>query len=181
MVAKKEHRMSLGELFLKSKMADDNSAGKCDKDEKRAEKDAEKSGVHLMKKMLKRRVPNSTTSRSSAAAAPADPVSAEKKTHKILQMFHRKVHPESTLPAKKPSKSHKTEIKSNGLNDGGCNNGDHTLPDEYIMIFPQRTISKERIRRYKSQSNPPQFALSGSDSNGNREYWIKTDADCKYK
>ncbi|KAB2041745.1 hypothetical protein ES319_D02G168300v1 [Gossypium barbadense] len=36
------------------------------------------------------------------------------------------------------------------------------------MIFPQRALSK-KMRRYKSQSIPPQFTLNCNDSNGNRE------------
>lgn len=96
-------------------------------------------------------------------------------------MFHRKVHPESSTTTEKPNRPHKNEIKNGIFYEGGCYNGDRMLPDEDIMIFPQRTLSKESIRRYKSQSNPPQFTLCGNDSNGNREYWIKTDADCKYK
>ncbi|CAL5330470.1 unnamed protein product [Camellia sinensis] len=62
------------------------------------------------------------------------------------------------------------------MRGGGYNNGDGMLPDEDIMIFPQRALSRESIRRFKSHSNPPQVTLSGSDSNGNREFWIKTDA-----
>ncbi|CAL5411371.1 unnamed protein product [Camellia sinensis] len=59
---------------------------------------------------------------------------------------------------------------------GVYNNGDGMLPDEDIMIFPQRALSRESIRHFKSHSNPPQVTLSGSDSNANRELWIKIDA-----
>ncbi|KAF2292910.1 hypothetical protein GH714_029779 [Hevea brasiliensis] len=48
-VAKKEHRTSLGELFQRTKIAEENSGVKCERDEKRIEKEADKSAVHLMK------------------------------------------------------------------------------------------------------------------------------------
>lgn len=96
-------------------------------------------------------------------------------------MFHRKVHPESSTATKKQDKPMKKENKKIICYEGGQDNGGQMVPaDEDIMIFPQRNLSKEKIRRYKSQSNPPQFTISASDSNGNREFWIKTDADCKY-
>lgn len=98
----------------------------------------------------------------------------------ILHMFHRKVHPESSTTTKKNDKPLKKENRKSMGYEGGADNGGQMVLDEDIMIFPQRNLSKEKIRRYKSQSNPPQFTLGGCDSNGNREYWIKTDADCKY-
>lgn len=94
-------------------------------------------------------------------------------------MFHRKVHPESSAATKKNEKPMKRENrKSSSHHEAGHDNGGQMLApaDE----DPQTNLSKEKIRRYKSQSNPPQFTISGSDSNGNREFWIKTDADCKY-
>ncbi|KAG8641596.1 protein LAZY 1 isoform X2 [Manihot esculenta] len=176
-VAKKENRTSLGELFQRTKIAEENSGGKCERDEKRIEKEADKSTVHLMKKMLKKKMSHAS-SRSSAAAAggTVDPALAETKLHKILQMFHRKVHPESSTSARKADKPQKNENKKS-TNNGGHNNGSQMLLDEDITVLPQRALSKRSIRRYKSQSNPPQFTLSSSDSNGSREYWIKTDAD----
>ncbi|KAJ9176153.1 hypothetical protein P3X46_011495 [Hevea brasiliensis] len=176
-VAKKEHRTSLGELFQRAKIAEENSGGKCERDEKRIEKEADKSAVHLMKKMLKKKMLHAS-SRSSAATAggTVDTASAETKLHKILHMFHRKVHPESSTSARKADKSQKNENKKS-TNNGGHNNGSQILLDEDITVLPQRTLSKRSIRRYKSQSNPPHFTLSSSDSNESREYWIKTDAD----
>ena len=94
----------------------------------------------------------------------------------ILQMFHRKVHPESSMAARISGKPHRNDIK-NKIN---YSNDDRVLPNEDIRVFPQRTLSKESIQRFKSHSNSPQVTLSGIDSNGNREHWIKTDADCKY-
>ncbi|XP_021632061.1 protein LAZY 1 isoform X2 [Manihot esculenta] len=175
-VAKKEHRTSLGELFQRTKLAEENSGGKCEKDEKHIEKEADKSAMHLMKKILKKKTLHAS-SRSSAATAggTVDPASAEKKQHKIIHMFHRKVHPETSTTTRKADKPQKNENKK--TNNGGHNNGNQMLADEDITVLPQRYLSKRSIRRYKSQSNPPQFTLGSSDSNGSRECWIKTDAD----
>ncbi|KAK3035859.1 hypothetical protein RJ639_032996, partial [Escallonia herrerae] len=176
-MAKKEHRTSLGELFQKTKMAEEISGPKCDRGEKRTEKETDKSAVHLMKKILKKRMLH-TSNRSSAAASGGigDSASAETKVHKILHMFHRKVHPESSTATEKSDKPPK-EIKSNITSDDGYNNGDLMPSGEDITIYPQSALSKKSTRIFKSQSNPHQVTLSGSDSNGTRECWIKTDAD----
>ncbi|CAL5398359.1 unnamed protein product [Camellia sinensis] len=177
-VVKKEHRTSLGELFQRTKIAEENYVAKSERGEKRTEKETDKSAIHLMKKMLKKRmVHGSSRSSTTSTGGNVDSASSETKLHKILHMFHRKVHPESSTAARKSHKPRKNDIKNNITYEGGYNNGDGMLPDEDIMIFPQRALSRESIRRFKSHSNPPQVTLSGSDSNGNREFWIKTDAD----
>ncbi|XWS34530.1 hypothetical protein CRYUN_Cryun21dG0046500 [Craigia yunnanensis] len=175
-VAKKEHRTSLGELFQRTKITEENFGSKYDKEEKRTEKEGDKSAVHIMKKMLKKKMLNASRSSTAATGGNIDSASAETKLHKILHMFHRKVHPESSTATYKHDRPQKNENKKGIWYDGGYENGGHMLADEDIMIFPQRALSKD-MRRYKSQSNPPQFTLSCNDSNGNRECWIKTDAD----
>ncbi|KAF5746417.1 hypothetical protein HS088_TW06G00588 [Tripterygium wilfordii] len=179
-VAKKENRTSLGELFQRTKIAEDNFGGaKVDKEDKRSDKEAgataDKSAVNLMKKILKKKMLHAS-SRNCSTTSTVDSASAETKLNKILQMFHRKVHPEnSTTTKNQHGKPSKTENNKNG---GQNNGGNHqVLPNEegITAMKPQRTLSKGSMRRYKSQSNPPQFSLS--DSNGNRECWIKTDAD----
>ncbi|XP_044494406.1 protein LAZY 1-like isoform X2 [Mangifera indica] len=174
-VAKKEHRTSLGELFQRTKVAEENpnSGSKYEREEKRSDKEADKSAVQLMKKMLKKKMLHACRSSTGGGV---DSASAETKLQKILHMFHRKVHPESSIATKKNVKPLKKENRKN-MGYEGVDSGGQMAPDEDIMIFPQKTLSKEKIRLYKSQSNPPQFTLAGCDSNGNREYWIKTDAD----
>ncbi|KAG5249673.1 hypothetical protein OIU77_026743 [Salix suchowensis] len=169
-VAKKEHRTSLGELFQKTKIAEENSGIKFEREEKRMEKEADKSTVNLMKKILKKKMLHAS-SRSSASAGGGilDSASAETKLGKILHMFHRKVHPESSTSTRKADKPPKNENKKSN------NNGGQVLPDEDITIVP-RTLSRS-TRRFKSQSNPPHFMYTGCDSNESRECWIKTDAD----
>lgn len=85
----------------------------------------------------------------------------------ILQMFHRKVHPESSIAAQKPDKSSK--------NERAHDRGGLSLARDDITIIPHHLLSKDSI---KGQSNMQQSTLDG-DLNENRECWIKTDADCK--
>ncbi|KAL5552644.1 hypothetical protein UlMin_040045 [Ulmus minor] len=177
--AKKEHRTSLGELFQRSKITEENAGGKGDREERRSEKEAEKSAKNLMKKKLKKKILHA--SRNSAAdsgGGSVDSAPSETKLHKILHMFHRKVHPETSTGAQKTGKAPKNENKKKPTQDGSCNYGDQIPPDEDITLCPQRALFlKQKIRRYRSQSNPPQFSFGSIESNGNREQWIKTDAD----
>nr|GMD51001.1 Protein LAZY 1 [Ipomoea batatas] len=176
-IAKKEPRPSLGELFQKTKLADENSGGaKYDRGEKRMDKEHDKSAVHLVKKILKKGMPHASSKSSTAASGcTIDSAAAETKLHKILHMFHRKVHPESTATAEKLDKPSKNEIRNNLMYDGAYNLGGA----EDVALVPKRRMSKESIRRLKSQSNMHQFTISAADCNGNRECWIKSDADCK--
>lgn len=93
----------------------------------------------------------------------------------ILHMFHRKVHPESSTATKKHDKPQTYDNKYK-ISDGQKNT-DQGLPDEDVMMYPKGSLPRRSGRRSRSQSNPPPFILNGSDSN--REYWIKTDEDCK--
>ncbi|XP_010523254.1 PREDICTED: protein LAZY 1-like [Tarenaya hassleriana] len=81
--AKKEHRTSLRELFQKTKITDEYSGGRCERDEKRTEKDAHKSAVNMMKKMLKKKVPQVSRSSTAAYAREANSSSAETKLNKV--------------------------------------------------------------------------------------------------
>ncbi|KAG5521795.1 hypothetical protein RHGRI_034126 [Rhododendron griersonianum] len=188
-VVKKEHRTSLGELFQKTKVAEENSTTpKLERGEKRVDKETDKSAINLMKKMLKKKLVHASSRTSTAMmGGNVDSSSAETKLHKILHMFHKKVYPaeSSTVPHKLDKPPHKNEIKDS--NDQGSrhninNNADGMLPDEDIIIYPQRSLSKiskdQSMRCFRSHSNPPQIAIStGSGSTGNRECWIKTDAN----
>ncbi|XP_052290850.1 protein LAZY 1-like [Citrus sinensis] len=69
----------------------------------------------------------------------------------VIQMFHRKIHPEKSI-AEKELKSRTNKIKSS----------------------PYEGIEYHKIEKMLSQ-----YGLRGSTSSGNREHWIKTDADCK--
>ncbi|XP_047159368.1 protein LAZY 1-like isoform X1 [Vigna umbellata] len=145
--AKKEHRTSLGELFQRSKSAEENFSAKCEKEEKRTEKELDKSAMNLMKEKLKKRMLHAYSKNSTSInGGPIDSASAETKLNKILHMFRKKVHPESSTAAQKSAKHHKNMKKKKILNDGGYNKNDLVHPED-------------------------------EDSSANREYWIKTDAD----
>ncbi|XP_028764556.1 protein LAZY 1 [Neltuma alba] len=175
-VAKKEHRTSLGELFQRSK-AEENAGAKCEKEDKR---EADKSAMNQMKKKLKKRMLLASSRNSSSInGGPVDPASAETKLQKILHMFHRKVHPESSTIIVKAGKNQKHESKKKMMNDGNHNRGDSVYPDEDSTGQPKRSFlnPKDIMRNYRGQMNTHQLALVSGDSSGNREHWIKTDAD----
>lgn len=90
-------------------------------------------------------------------------------------MFHRKIHPEKSI-AEKEFKSRTNKIKSSpyeGVHtDGGLDNDNKSSPPG--------CESKDQIEYHKIEKMLSQYGLRGSTSSGNREHWIKTDADCKY-
>uniref|UniRef100_A0A803PI37 Uncharacterized protein n=1 Tax=Cannabis sativa TaxID=3483 RepID=A0A803PI37_CANSA len=101
---------------------------------------------------------------------------AAKKEHRtsLGELFQK------TATHNKTNKVPKNEHRKKTSHVGTGNCGGQILPDEDITLCPQRALFlKQKIRRYRSQSNPPQFTYSSMDSMANREQWIKTDADCK--
>ncbi|GFZ21113.1 hypothetical protein Acr_29g0002750 [Actinidia rufa] len=179
--AAKKHRTSLGELFQMTKIEEGNLVSECEREEKLIEKETDKSVIYSIKKKLKKRMVHASSRTSTTATGvDIDSASTMTKLHKILQMFQRKVHPESSMAERKSNKPHKNDINNKITEEGCYSNEGQVLPDEDIVIFPQRTLSKESQRSFKSHSDPPQVTPNGIDSNGNREYWIKTDAECKY-
>ncbi|CAO2829769.1 unnamed protein product [Amaranthus hypochondriacus] len=172
---KKENRTSLGELFEKHK-AEEVSENKYKKGEKREDyKEGDKTAsMNLMKKILmkKKSALQAALKNSSAITrGNAESTSTETKLCKILQKFHKKVHPEYVISTEKSGKMHKAEIKDMMPCNGGYYKDEHGFPDE-------KTGRNGYILRRNSISNPTQFTdQDGSDSNGSRECWIKTDAD----
>ncbi|KAJ0988840.1 hypothetical protein J5N97_007196 [Dioscorea zingiberensis] len=160
---RRERRASLGELFLKSKMEEETVPG----GEGRVAASAAGG-----KKAVKRR---SSAKATDLGGAPDGSSPAETKFHKILQIFHRKVHPESTLTTKKSFKAIRQDIRENSLREGGDNSGiisgDQTLTDS------KRACKRMAIPCFKCDSSSPSVMVDGNDPYGNREYWIKTDAD----
>ncbi|KAL2329655.1 hypothetical protein Fmac_017236 [Flemingia macrophylla] len=129
--AKKEHRTSLGELFQRSKSSEENFSAKCEKEEKRTEKEMDKSAMNLMKEKLKKRMLHAYfKSSTSVNGGPIDSASAETKLNKILHMFRKKVHPESSTAAQKYAKHHKNQKKKKIINEEGYNKDDLVNPEE---------------------------------------------------
>nr|XP_010913028.1 protein LAZY 1 [Elaeis guineensis] len=167
---RKERRASLGELFMRSRIAEEGGGKReeatvaggaaCDGEGRST------AGMHLMKK-LKRRG-------SRVSGGGPGETSAETKFQKILQIFHRKVHPENTAAAKKPAWPGKKN-GSDCMHRGGGNDFNGTRGA--AMTAAKGACRKEGIPKSKFCSNSSSLVLCGSDSNGNREHWIKTDAD----
>lgn len=96
----------------------------------------------------------------------------------VLRMFHRKIHPESSIAAREFVESHKYKAK-NAPGDGGCNNGDMMHLGEDNRGFTLRSMSNMGIQYCKTNLNPPEDGRYRRNMNA-KEHWIKTDADCKY-
>lgn len=84
--AKKEQRTSLGELFQKSKLTDENAGERIEREEMQAEKETDKSVMRLMKKVLKKRMIYASSRNNGIAAGgtPVDTTSAETKLNKVI-------------------------------------------------------------------------------------------------
>ncbi|RVX06817.1 Protein LAZY 1 [Vitis vinifera] len=190
----KKGKASLGELFQRTKIADEYATVKDEKGEIQA-KGTNKSAMHLVKKILRKLQASSRSTCATSAKEPqgslrstsaisakephasrspwptsdgrtgGDPLSTKRKLRKVLRMFHGKIHPERNTAA---AKEFKYEIK-NALYDDGCDNR-----DEDSIKFPHGYISRDANQCL----NLPQDMLSNSGSSGSREHWIKTDADC---
>ncbi|KAL3511463.1 hypothetical protein ACH5RR_030864 [Cinchona calisaya] len=176
--AKKENRVSLGELFQKTKQTEENSGAKSDRVEKKPDKETDKFAVFLVKKILKRKILHAPTRNSiTASGRTTDSASAETKVHKILHIFHKKVHPENSSAAKKSNKPTQVELRSDATYKRPFIVGGPEDTDEDIIITPYQSLSKERLRRFKSLSNSTQLSLNGGNPFGTGEHWIKTDSD----
>ncbi|KAK9063546.1 hypothetical protein SSX86_017416 [Deinandra increscens subsp. villosa] len=159
----KEHRTSLGELFQRSKAVEEVTGGKINKTEKVKEKETEKTAVCLMKKILKGRAHYSSSKHSTA----------DKKPHKILQMFHRKVHPEGVAIEPKSQNHMKHVTHGNFVEEYKYRNQNH-LVSENAKLFPMVDICKKGANC--TMTHLPSGCCR-SDSDGNRECWIKSDSE----
>ncbi|KAI7749164.1 hypothetical protein M8C21_028219 [Ambrosia artemisiifolia] len=157
----KEHRTSLGELFQRTKTVEEVTGGKINKPEKIKEKETEKSAVCLMKKILKGRTHHSSSKHSTA----------DKKPRKILQMFHRKVHPEGVAVEPKSENQLKHVTKGNFVEEYKNRN---QMLSEDVKLFPMVDSSKKGANC--TMSHRPSGCCM-TDSDGNRECWINSDAD----
>ncbi|KAJ9189725.1 hypothetical protein P3X46_000982 [Hevea brasiliensis] len=168
----KKEKVSLGEMFRRTKLTDETSAESEGKGEMHA-KQAHKSAKNLIKKIL-RKFHASRSPASSSTNDATNSVSTKKKLNKVLRMLHRKVHPENSLAEKEFTKFHEEKIKTLD------HNADLVHQNEDNRKFLLGSKSMERLQCYKNNLKLSQYGLSGSNSSGNGEYWIKTDADCKY-
>lgn len=97
----------------------------------------------------------------------------------VLRMFHRKIHPESSIAARELLKSEKCNLK-NIRNESGYTNGNLIHLGGDNRKFPQESKTKDGKQYHKNQMKLPQHRLCSSNLSGKGEHWIKTDADCTY-
>ncbi|KAK1566664.1 hypothetical protein Q3G72_002585 [Acer saccharum] len=169
----RKEKASLAELFRRTKIIDEHSMEKSGKEEMPAKR-THKSVKHLVKKMLRK----FHASSGSLTSSDTDSASAKKRLNKVIQMFHRKIHPEKTVAEKEFAKSHKS--KTNTPYDDGYVGRGLMLLDKDNRGFPQGSKSKEWAQYCKNNKKLLQDGISCNTSSGNKEHWIKTDADCKY-
>ncbi|PNY07606.1 hypothetical protein L195_g004107 [Trifolium pratense] len=164
----KKERASLAELFQRTKITNEDYIETGVKETQ--VKQAHKSPMHIMKKMLK--MVHSSSKSCKTSGNIVESTTSNTKLSKVLRKFHRKVYPEDTINAKSVTKSHKGKIK-NVPRDcfDEYDNGDTPNPD---------SKSKKWSKHCETNWNPPQDGLSCSGMTGNNEHWIKTDAECKF-
>ncbi|KAI4348334.1 hypothetical protein L6164_009069 [Bauhinia variegata] len=176
---KRKERASLAELFHRTKITNQVSMETRDSREieERQFNQTHKSAMHIIRRMFKK-VQASSKSCTAYGGDGVDSASTNKKLHKVLSMFHRKVHPENCVNAKDLIKSQKGKIKS-GPHDcyPGNDTGDPTYPNKRL---PPESISRKGSQHSKTKRNPTQHGFNCNSSCGNREQWIKTDTECKY-
>ncbi|KAE9584451.1 hypothetical protein Lalb_Chr00c01g0403751 [Lupinus albus] len=166
----RKERASLAELFNKTKTTTtyDTETGLIAETQV---KQTHKSAIQIMKKMLKKVQGSSKSCNKSGDDVVSS--STNKKLQKILRVFHRKVYPDNSENAEDYIKSHKDKINtvpSEIFNE--YDNGDPTDPEK-IRRFDSDTNS----RKWSQHCKPLQHGVSCSNSSGNNEHWIKTDAD----
>nr|XP_043614116.1 protein LAZY 1-like [Erigeron canadensis] len=153
----KKRRTSLEELFRRTKVAEEMAEAKSNKLEKKKDKETEKSAFNLMKKILKGKTFHLSSSRSTA----------DKKPRKILQLFHKKIHPEGRPDVLK-SEDHYKHVTNEEYNKN------QSLSED-IILFPKMDTYKKGPNCIKSSM--AHFACCMSDSDGNKECWIKSDSE----
>ncbi|KAJ6298803.1 hypothetical protein OIU76_019879 [Salix suchowensis] len=176
-VGVKKEKVSLGEMFHMTKVTDEIPSLKEVKREMQ-DKKAHKSAKYLIKKILKMFRTSSGNPTPSIGDEASNSLSTKKTLNKVLKVFQRKVHPENPLPERELTKSHKDKTM-NTLNDGGYN-AEMTFQVEEKRKFLPGNKSREGVQCHKNSLKLPQYDHIYSNPCANGEYWIKTDADCKY-
>ncbi|KAL7135149.1 hypothetical protein ABFS83_11G073200 [Erythranthe nasuta] len=151
---KKEQRTSLGELFQKTKQAEEMNSG--------VKSERDKSAVRLVKKMLKKKIVHA--------------IDSETKLNKILQIFNRKVHPEN-YSAEESACNNKKDNKIINDDEMMMKNSE-SVP----LVSCNNNYSGGTIRRSSSAEDiiiyPDQHPIINKNANNiGNEFWVKTDSD----
>ncbi|KAG7985955.1 hypothetical protein I3843_03G054200 [Carya illinoinensis] len=183
----KKEKTSLEELFLRTKMTNEKDTEKIEGGNMQAMK-AQKSAMHHVKKMLKKLHASSRNSVPSNSGDAAESISTKKILRKVgfseleysenpwvIRMFHKKIHPETTIAARDFADSHTNKV--NNAPNRCYNNKEHMYPGaDNNGFFTLGSMSKMGIPCHKSNLKPPQDRLHGSNLSA-KEHWIKTDAE----
>ncbi|XVE84182.1 hypothetical protein DITRI_Ditri16bG0149400 [Diplodiscus trichospermus] len=174
----KKEKASLAELFYGTKIAEESPHEKCGKDELQT-KQTSKPVKHLIKKILKKLHASSGSSTSTSSPKETNAVSTKKKLQKVIKLFHRKIHPESSVAEREFKSMHRNEMNNATYNDGDYTDGGQMHQDKDKKWFPQGSRSKEGNQNYKSIAKLSQYGVTGcTAASANGEHWIRTDADC---
>ncbi|KAI4368512.1 hypothetical protein MLD38_017062 [Melastoma candidum] len=167
-VQAKESRVSLGELFQRTKLTEADSGPK-------PEKARRTIIMHIIRKIKKKMIHGGGAAGSCThpAGATADADSADTKLRKIIQMFHRKVHPDSPRSTRKelgrtPSSDDPGEKSHHGHQ---CKKKGGNARKRF------RFQITSCLKNQAAEPPEPDLEEEEGDSNGNRECWINTDAD----
>ncbi|PUZ44865.1 hypothetical protein GQ55_8G167000 [Panicum hallii var. hallii] len=172
-------RTSLGELFMRTRFADEKVAlvaveegedcGDGAAGGERVDGKAGKEGGGGHKIMKKRRVKHGKV--ACGEGAPASAAVTKSKFQKILQIFHRKVYPESTALARSPTKKSRKRGSSGGA-------------DDPVPVSPKLRCRKEqRAPGFGCCANRASFGgaaspINDDELNGSKSgHWIRTDAE----
>ncbi|PPR99703.1 hypothetical protein GOBAR_AA20961 [Gossypium barbadense] len=103
----------------------------------------------------------------------------EYKEQKVTRLFHRKIHPESSIAERESKVQHKNEMNNTPYNDGDSTDGEQMHQVEVKNWFSQGSTSRAGTQNYKSSVMPqPQYGVTGcTAASSNGAHRIKTEAD----
>ncbi|XP_022156482.1 protein LAZY 1-like isoform X2 [Momordica charantia] len=172
MIDTRKEKPSSAELFQGTMTANENSKENIAKEEVLV-KHSNKSALSFLKKMHKKL---RSSSHGSSTNDSRDSYSTKKKLHKVLRMFCRKVHPESSTATDECQKSQKY-IFNNASFDDNYKIRRVTNPAEDRITFCQEFISKDEMYYWSTDFGLPLYGVETNVSSANKGHWIKTDAE----
>ncbi|KAK8644120.1 hypothetical protein V6N13_123435 [Hibiscus sabdariffa] len=171
--AKKE-KASLAELFHRTKISEESPMEKCGKEEMK-NKQNNKPVKHLIKKVLKK---IHASSGSSISSKETNSAATKKKLQKVIKLFHRKVHPESSITGRESKQMHRKKMNIAPHTENEYSDGDQIQQHKDNNWFGQGLRSMAGPQENKTISELPIYELADcTAASANREHWIKTDAD----
>ncbi|TYJ13857.1 hypothetical protein E1A91_A10G078400v1 [Gossypium mustelinum] len=163
-----------------TRFQDESTMEKCGKEEMQT-KQTSKPLKHFIKKILK--MLHASSRSSISFTKETNPVSTKKKLQKcglqVTRLFHRKIHPESSIAERESKVQHKNEMNNTPYNDGDSTDGEQMHQVEVKNWFSQGSTSRAGTQNYKSSVMPqPQYGVTGcTAASSNGAHWIKTEAD----